>query len=60
MIQRESFEALDLTLRDIYESNDIFSGIVTVSCGDFRQRYLVLKRGHDTEMENTCITKSYT
>ncbi|XP_078251661.1 uncharacterized protein LOC144591268 isoform X1 [Rhinoraja longicauda] len=59
MIRRESFEAVDRTLRDICTKDEPFGGIITVCCGDFRQLLPVVKRGNDADIENSCIKKSY-
>ena len=45
MIRRESFEAVDRTLRDVRDKNEPFGGILTICCGDFRQLLPVVKRG---------------
>ncbi|XP_078280432.1 uncharacterized protein LOC144607444 [Rhinoraja longicauda] len=59
MIRRESFEAVDRTLRDICTKDEPFGGIITVCCGDFRQLLPVVKGGNDADIENSCIKKSY-
>lgn len=59
MIQRESFEAVDLILRGISDKNVTLGGILTICCEDFRHLLPVVKRGNDADVTNACIAKSY-
>ena len=58
MMRKESFEAVDLTLRAVCGKKKPFGGILTICCGYFRQLLPVIKRGNDVDVENACIKRS--
>ena len=60
MMRRESFEAVDRSLKDICGNNEPFGGILTICSGDFRQLLPVVKRGNDADVHHkACIKMSY-
>jgi len=59
MHHRHTFEAVDRTLRDILENEDIFGGKIMVFGGDFRQVLPVVVRGTQGQIENACLKNSY-
>ena len=59
MMKRESFEAIDRSIRDACGSNEPFGGILTVCSGGFRQLLPVVKRGIEADIYNACIKESY-
>ncbi|KAL3625826.1 hypothetical protein CASFOL_030355 [Castilleja foliolosa] len=65
MIQKNAFEAVDKTLKDILavknpeRSEKTFGGITTILGGDFRQILPVIPKGRRPEIVGACIINSY-
>ncbi|XP_067940437.1 ATP-dependent DNA helicase PIF1-like [Watersipora subatra] len=49
-----AFEALNLTLKDLHENNRLFSGVILLLSGDFRQTLPVIQRGTPADEINAC------
>ncbi|GBG81891.1 hypothetical protein CBR_g34074 [Chara braunii] len=59
MTHRFHLEALDITLRDLCDSDLPFGGKVVLLAGDFRQVLPVVKRGSRAQQINACIKSSH-
>lgn len=59
MATKKSLEALDRTVQDICNHNQIMGGITTILCGDFRQTLPVIPRGTRVEEIEACLKSSY-
>ena len=65
MNHRNTFEAVDRTLRDILRFDDsnssdkIFGGKTTLLGGDFRQTLPVVPRGRKEDIINASVNRSY-
>jgi hypothetical protein len=55
---RFAFEAVDRTLRDLRDSNDLFGGIPTVLGGDFLQTLPVVKTNLRSPIVHACLLSS--
>ena len=59
MSHKGAFEALDKTLQDIRNNNQLMGGVSVVLSGDFRQTLPVIVRGTRADEINACIKSSY-
>ena len=59
MSHRYLLEALDTTLRDITESENVMGGKLLVLAGDFRQILPVVRKGRRADIVNACMSKSH-
>ena len=59
MSHKGAFEALDKTLQDIRNNNQLMGGVSVVLLGDFRQALSVIVRGTRADEINACIKSSY-
>lgn len=59
MAHKRSLEALDRTLKDIRDNNNIFGGTMILLSGDFRQTLPVIPRGTVADELNACLKSSY-
>ena len=58
MANRRAFEAVDRTLRDLRDCDQIFGGILTVLSGDWRQILPVVKNGNRAQVVDACLKSS--
>ncbi|XP_066926173.1 ATP-dependent DNA helicase pif1-like [Clytia hemisphaerica] len=58
MIPKFAFEAIDLMLRDICNSNVPFAGKVILLGGDFRQTLPIVRRGGAAQIIESCLKRS--
>ncbi|XP_054281787.1 uncharacterized protein LOC128999354 [Macrosteles quadrilineatus] len=58
MSHKRAFEALNATLQDIRNSQDLMGGLVVLLSGDFRQTLPVIQRGTPADEINSCLKKS--
>ena len=58
MLHRFIVEALDITLRDLMQSDEPFGGKVVVCGGDFRQTLPVVPRASHQQILDACLTRS--
>ena len=58
MAHKRAFEAIDRTLRDVRQSNQIFGGLTVLICGDFRQTLPVIPRGTPADELSACLKSS--
>jgi len=59
MTDKYYLEALDRTLKDIFDCDAPFGGKVMIMGGDFRQVLPVIQKGSKAQMISTCIIRSY-
>ena len=59
MSHKLAFEALDRTLQDIRENDQLMGGITMVIAGDFRQTLPVIPRSTPADELNACLKASY-
>jgi PIF1-like helicase len=59
MQHRYCQEAVDRTLRDIRENDNLFGGMTVVFGGDFQQILPVILKGSRPEIVGACIQRSY-
>lgn len=59
MAHKLSLEALDRTLRDLWNSQELFGGILILLAGDFRQTLPVLPRSTMADEINACLKCSF-
>ena len=57
MSHKKRFNALDNTMRDLRENDQLFGGATVVICGDFRQTLPVVPRGTSADELNACIKR---
>lgn len=55
MSHKKSLEAVERTLRDVRNSDDLFGGIVLILAGDFRQTLPVVQRGTMQDEIHACL-----
>ena len=55
---RYNIEAVDRTLRDILQCDELFGGLVVCLAGDPRQTLPIVKRGNRAAIVNACIQMS--
>ncbi|XP_074277431.1 uncharacterized protein LOC141601069 [Silene latifolia] len=58
MAKRQNVESLDILLRDLCDSNQLFGGKVVVFSGDFRQTLLILPRRLQREVIEASLVSS--
>ena len=58
MMNRRALEAVDSTLRDIRENQNLFGGCLTVLSGDWRQILPVVKKGGKAQIIDACFKSS--
>ncbi|XP_054287893.1 uncharacterized protein LOC129003620 [Macrosteles quadrilineatus] len=58
MSHKRAFEALNATLQDIRNSQDLMGGLVVLLSGDFGQTLPVIQRGTPADEINSCLKKS--
>ena len=58
MANRRAFEAVDRTLRDLRDRDEIFGGVLTVLSGDWRQILPVVKNGGRAQVVDACFKSS--
>ena len=58
MAHKKSLEAVDRTLRDIRNCNQLMGGVIMVLSGDFRQTLPVVPKGTKTDEINSCLKSS--
>lgn len=59
MAHKRSLEALDRTLKDLRDNQNIFGGAMILLSGDFRQTLPVIPRSTDADELNACLKSSY-
>lgn len=59
MSHKKSIEALDRTLKDLRNNNDIMGGVTFLAAGDFRQTLPVIQRGTRADEVEACLKRSY-
>lgn len=59
MAHKGAFEALDRSLRDIRNNNNVMGGVTVLLAGDFRQTLPVVPRGTRADEIKACLKKSY-
>ncbi|CAB3234431.1 unnamed protein product [Arctia plantaginis] len=58
MAHKKSLEALNFTLKDLRQNNNIFGGLMILLAGDFRQTLPVIPRGTPADELNACLKAS--
>ena len=58
MIHKKALEAVDRTLRDVRQNDDIMGGLLFVLSGDFRQILPVIPRGTRANEVHSCLKSS--
>ena len=58
MVPKGALEAVDSLLRDIFQNDTPFGGIIMVLGGDFRQTLPIVERGTSLDTVDACITRS--
>ena len=58
MAHKKSLEALDRTMKDLRENNQLFGGALILLSGDFRQTLPVIPRSTPADELNACIKAS--
>lgn len=58
MMNRRAVEAVDVTLQDIRDSQQVFGGVLTVLSGDWRQILPVVKKGGRAQVVRASLKKS--
>ena len=58
MAHKKSLEALDLTLQDFRQNNELMGGALVVLAGDFRQTLPVIPRSTPADEINACFKAS--
>ncbi|KAL4098443.1 hypothetical protein QTP88_023051 [Uroleucon formosanum] len=56
---KRGFEALDRSLKDIRNNNEVMGGVTVLLTGDFRQNLPVIPRGSRADEVKACIKASY-
>ncbi|XP_054714667.1 uncharacterized protein LOC129224264 [Uloborus diversus] len=59
MAHKAGFEALNATLKDLRNSEEVTGGVTVLLAGDFRQTLPVVPRGTRANEVNACIKSSY-
>ncbi|XP_050063228.1 uncharacterized protein LOC126552553 [Aphis gossypii] len=59
MAHKRCFEALDRSLKDIRNKNEVMGGATVLLAGDFRQTLPVIPRGSRADEVKACIKASY-
>jgi len=59
MAHKRGFEALDRSLKDIRNKNEVMGGATVLLTGDFRQTLPVIPRGSRADEVKACIKASY-
>ena len=58
MAHKKALEAVNRTLQDIRENNQLIGGLVVILAGGFRQTLPVIPRGTPTDEINACLKQS--
>lgn len=58
MAHKKAYEALDRTLKDIRDNNNLMGGLTVLLAGDFRQTLPVIPRGTRADQVKSCIKSS--
>lgn len=58
MAHRKAVEAVDRTLRDIRQNDQLMGGVTMLFCGDFRQTLPVVPRGTKADEIRACLKSS--
>lgn len=58
MMNKKCIEAVNITLQDIRENENLMGGLLVVLAGDFRQTLPVVKRGTIVDEINACLKSS--
>lgn len=58
MAHKKSLEALNRTLQDLRQNDNIFGGVVILLSGDFRQTLPVIQRSTPADQLNACLKTS--
>ena len=58
MLNKLLIEALNDTLQDIHQNDQLFGGKIVIIGGDFRQLLPVIRRGTTAEVKSSCINRS--
>jgi PIF1-like helicase/Helitron helicase-like domain at N-terminus len=59
MAHKRALEALNATLKDIRDNNDLMGGALVLLCGDFRQTLPVIPRGTPADELYACLKHSF-
>ncbi|XP_067945194.1 ATP-dependent DNA helicase pif1-like [Watersipora subatra] len=59
MAHKATLEALDRTLKDLYNSEKLMGGVCVLLAGDFRQTLPVIPRGTPADELKACLKDSY-
>ncbi|XP_067939446.1 uncharacterized protein [Watersipora subatra] len=59
MAHKATMEALNRTLKDLYNSDKLMGGVCVLLAGDFRQILLVIPRGTPADELKACLKNSY-
>ena len=59
MTHKAAYEAIDITLKNLRGNDDVFGGIPTLLCGDFRQVLPVIKNGTRSNIIDAILKHSY-
>lgn len=58
MVNKKSLEALNFTMKDLRQNNNIFGGLMILLAGGFRQTLPVIPRGTPADELNACLKAS--
>ncbi|XP_069965797.1 uncharacterized protein [Bactrocera oleae] len=58
MANKVSIEAVNRTMKDLRNNNQLFGGVVFLFAGDFRQTLPVIAKGTRTDEVNACLKRS--